>query len=29
MLKKDLANVISEMLIPLGFKKKGNYWVIN
>lgn len=27
--KKELANIISEILIPIGFKKKGNYWVIN
>jgi len=27
--KKELANIISEVLIPIGFKKKGNYWVIN
>lgn len=27
--KKELTNILSEMLIPIGFKKKGNYWVIN
>jgi len=27
--KKELANVLSEVLIPIGFKKKGNYWVVN
>ena len=24
-----LANALSEILLPIGFKKKGNYWVIN
>lgn len=27
--KKELANILSQILIPAGFKKKGNYWVIN
>lgn len=27
--KKELANILSEVLVPVGFKKKGNYWVIN
>ena len=27
--KQDFANILSEMLFPVGFKKKGNYWVIN
>ena len=27
--KKELANILSDVLIPIGFKKKGNYWVIN
>jgi hypothetical protein len=27
--KTGLVNLLNEMLIPLGFKKKGNYWVIN
>lgn len=27
--KKDLANILNEVLVPIGFKKKGNYWVIN
>jgi hypothetical protein len=27
--KKDLACILSEMFVPIGFKKKGNYWVIN
>jgi len=27
--KKELANILSETLIPIGFKKKGNYWVVN
>jgi hypothetical protein len=27
--KKDLVNILSTMLIPIGFKRKGNYWVIN
>lgn len=25
--KKGLVNIISEMLIPIGFKKKGNFWI--
>ena len=27
--KKDLVNILNEMLTPIGFKKKGNNWVIN
>ena len=27
--KRQLANVLNEILISIGFKKKGNYWVIN
>lgn len=27
--KKELTNIITELLIPLGFKKKDNYWVVN
>lgn len=27
--KKELINILSEVLIPFGFKRKGNYWVIN
>lgn len=27
--KKELIHLISEILLPLGFKKKGNYWIIN
>jgi|SRR6185312_9071779 len=27
--KKKLGDILSGMLLPIGFKKKGNYWVIN
>ena len=27
--KKELADTLSELLTPMGFKKKGNFWVIN
>jgi hypothetical protein len=27
--KKKLASILSEVLIPIGFKQKGNYWVSN
>jgi hypothetical protein len=27
--KKELASILSEVLVPLGFKNKGTYWVIN
>lgn len=27
--KKELVNILSEIFVPFGFKKKGNYWVIN
>lgn len=27
--KKELALIVSEILVPNGFKKKGDYWVIN
>jgi hypothetical protein len=27
--KKDLINILSEILVPIGFKRKGNYWVVN
>lgn len=27
--KRELVNIISEMLLPIGFKRKGNYWVVN
>lgn len=26
--KKKLINILSEVLIPIGFKKKGNYWIM-
>lgn len=26
MTKKELANILSEIFIPIGFKKKGDYW---
>lgn len=29
MKNKELADTLSELLIPIGFKKKGNFWVIN
>lgn len=27
--KKELEKIISEVFVPKGFKKKGNYWVVN
>jgi hypothetical protein len=27
--KKELASILSEILVPIGFKKKGDYWVVN
>jgi len=27
--KRELASILSEVLAPIGFKKKGDYWVIN
>lgn len=27
--KRDLINTLSKTFFPLGFKKKGNYWVFN
>lgn len=27
--KKELAGILSEVLVTIGFKKKGNYWVVN
>jgi hypothetical protein len=27
--KKDLVNLLNEILAPIGFKRKGNNWVIN
>jgi hypothetical protein len=29
MKKEELVNILNETLIPIGFKRKGNYWVIN
>ena len=29
MKKKELSDAIGEVLIPNGFKKKGDYWLIN
>ena len=27
--KKELAIILNDILVPIGFKKKGNYWVMN
>lgn len=27
--KKDLVSILNKVLIPVRFKKKGNYWVLN
>ncbi|QQS28130.1 MAG: DUF4304 domain-containing protein [Sphingobacteriales bacterium] len=27
--KKELASILSEILLQIGFKKKGYYWVVN
>jgi hypothetical protein len=27
--KKELASILNEVLVSIGFKKKGNYWVVN
>lgn len=27
--KKELANILDEIFVPLGFKRKGNSWVLN
>ena len=29
MRKKELTDILSELFIPIGFKRKGNFWVIN
>lgn len=29
MQKKELVNILSEILLPIGFKKKGNYWIMD
>ena len=29
MKKKELVNILNQILSPIGFKKKGNYWLIN
>lgn len=29
MKKKELVSILSDILVPIGFKKKGSYWVIN
>jgi hypothetical protein len=29
MSKKELIKILSEILVPSGFKNKGNYWLIN
>ena len=29
MQRADLANILSDFLVPLGFKKKGNWWARN
>jgi hypothetical protein len=29
MKKKDIIKLLDEIFIPLGFKRKGNYWVSN
>ncbi len=27
--KRELSNILSKIFLPLGFKKKGYYWVLN
>jgi hypothetical protein len=27
--KKDLIKLLDEIFVPLGFKRKGNNWVLN
>lgn len=27
--KKELASIFSKSLVPIGFKKRGSYWVMN
>jgi hypothetical protein len=27
--KKELSSILNEVLAPIGFKKKGDFWVIN
>lgn len=27
--KNELSSILSEVLVPIGFKKKGNYWVVD
>lgn len=27
--KRELVNILNEVLVPIGFKRKGNYWVLN
>ena len=27
--KKDLTKLLDEIFIPIGFKRKGNNWVLN
>ena len=29
MKKNELTSILNEILLPIGFKKKGNYWVVN
>lgn len=29
MIKKELESILSEILKPIGFNKKGNYWLAN
>ena len=29
MVRNELANALTEILAPIGFKRKGNYWVVN
>ena len=26
--RKELINILNEVLVPIGFKRKGNYWVM-
>jgi len=27
--KKELSSILNDILVPIGFKKKGDYWIIN
>lgn len=27
--KKEFESILSEVLVPIGFKKKGNSWIVN